>query len=119
MTKITSDADVCEKYNFRMQAQNIYRNDAFNNGDLNGEFFSLRDKYDSIKMIEGSAETCKFLITFNSPEDLTRDSGFILRDINNILNNYLLNEGLDTKLTCGDIILFDHSIFSSFIEVRL
>lgn len=119
MMKMTPVKDIDIKYNFRIKAYNIYTNDPYSNNDLTEKIFSLRDKYKSIKSIEGTAESCRFLITFNNHHDLENDFGNIMIDINDILRKYLINEGLNPKLTCDDIILFDYSIFSTFIEIRL
>jgi hypothetical protein len=119
MIKVSPIENIEKKYNYRLKAYTIYDNDSISNKDLTGQIFSLRDKYNTIKSIEGTAESHKFTITFNNHNDLENSFRNIINDINCIINEYLIGEGMDQDTLENNAVIFDYSIFSSFIEIRL
>lgn len=119
MIKVSPIENIEKKYNYRMKAYTIYNNDSISDKDLTGQIFTLKDKYDTIKSIDGTAESYKFTITFNNHDDLENSFRSIINDISYIINEYLISEGMDREMIDNNTVTFDYSIFSSFIEIRL
>lgn len=114
--------NVDKKYDYRILINDKYNNDYNSNFDLNGSLLNLKNKYSYIKSIEGSVENRKFIITFSDSDILNKKYYNLILEINNLIRNYIVDQGIydiETDCNCNNFLLFDYSLFSTFIEIRL